>query len=63
MNSLVLCEPAPLAEGFPTLAALIWLASSVYLLVLRERRSVEESFATLAALVVWLPGMRFLVSV
>lgn len=63
MNSLMLGEPAPLAEGLPTLAALIRLVSSVYLLVLRERRAVKESFATLAALVVRLPSVRPLVSV
>jgi hypothetical protein len=63
MNSLMSREPAPLAEGLSTLAALIWLVSSVYLLVLRKRRAVKESFATLAALIAGLLSVHFLVSV
>lgn len=63
VDPLMAREPAPLAEGFPTLAALIWLVSSVYLLVLCERRAVKESFATLTALIAWIPGVHFLVSV
>lgn len=56
-------EPAPLAEGFPALAAFIWLVSSVDLLMLRKGRAVKESFATLITLIARVPGVSLLMSI
>ena len=56
-------KPAPLAKGFPTFGAFVWLVSSVNLLVLREGRAVKESFPTLAAPIARLSSVGFLMSV
>ena len=63
MNSLVSGEPAPLAKGFPTFAAFVWLVSSVNLLVLSQGGAVKESLPTLAALVARFSSMGFLMSI
>lgn len=63
MNPLVSRKPAPLAKGFSTFAAFIWLVSGVNLLMLSKGGAVKESFPALAALIARLSSVGFLMSI